>query len=124
MTDDKKTFVFPQSVNKRWKSQNKSLNKRKNNNMKKDKNITTQECNIQLMPQTVSDSDISALFAGVLEVVRKKFELDNKKEIIAVNLNVERLSRELKEKQAECNRLKNEILYLRSQLKNSSNAPK
>lgn len=74
-------------------------------------------CNIHVMPPAISDADISALFNGLLNVVKKKFELDTKSNIINMNLNIEKLMKELNEKQAECNRLKNEIIYLKSKIK-------
>ncbi len=73
-------------------------------------------CKLHIMPQTITDQDISALFNGILLVVKKKIELEKKAEILSINLSRDRLLKELKEKQAECIRLKNEILYLKSQL--------
>lgn len=68
------------------------------------------------MPPTITDQDISALFNGILLVVKKKIELEKRAEILSINMTNDKLLKELKEKQAECNRLKNEILYLKSQL--------
>ena len=73
---------------------------------------------IHVMPPQISDDDITALFNGIINVVKKKIELETKAEIININANYSNLLKELKAKQAECNRLKNEILYLKSQLKN------
>ena len=73
---------------------------------------------IHVMPPSITDDDITALFNGILNVVKKKIELETKAEIININVNYEKLLKELKEKQAECNRLKNEIIYLKSQIKN------
>lgn len=77
-----------------------------------------EECNIHVMPPQISDEDITALFNGILNVVKKKIELDTKAEIINSNLAKEHLIKKLKEKENEVNRLKNEIIYLKSQLKN------
>ena len=68
------------------------------------------------MPSAISDEDINALFNGILKVIRKKTELDNRAKMLNLNLDNERLLKALNEKQAECNRLKNEIIYLKSRL--------
>lgn len=73
---------------------------------------------IHVMPPSITDEDISALFNGIVNVVKKKFELEKNAETINLNLNLERLLKELKEKNAEIIRLKNEILYLKSQINN------
>lgn len=78
------------------------------------------DCKVHVMPPSISDQDISALFNGILLVVKKKIELDKKAEILSINLTNERLVKELKEKQAECIRLKNEIIYLKSLLNSDS----
>lgn len=74
------------------------------------------DCKIHVMPPIISDEDISALLNGVVNIMRKKFELENQNEIISLGVNISNLKKELKEKTAECNRLKNEILYLKNQL--------
>ncbi len=71
---------------------------------------------IHVMPPCITDEDITALFNGIVNVVKKKFELEKNAETINLNLNVERLIKEVHEKQAEINRLKNEIIFLKSQL--------
>lgn len=73
-------------------------------------------CNIHVMPSQITDDDITALFNGILNVVRKKFELDTDAKIINLNINQNALKKQLKEKEAECVRLKNEIIFLKSQL--------
>lgn len=73
---------------------------------------------LHVMPSQISDDDIQALFGGLLKIVQKKYELDTRAEIINLNLNQDKLLNALKEKQAECNRLKNEIIYLKASLKN------
>ncbi|MBE5741127.1 MAG: hypothetical protein E7351_01155 [Clostridiales bacterium] len=78
-----------------------------------------QNAKIHVMPPSITDEDISALFHGILSVVKKKIELEARAEIINMNVNMEKLLRELKERQAECIRLKNEILYLKSQIQNT-----
>ena len=83
------------------------------NNLENDKNYK-----IHVMPPSITDEDISALFNGIVNVVKKKFELEKNAETINLNLNLERLLKELKEKNAEIIRLKNEIIHLKSQLKN------
>lgn len=72
------------------------------------------------MPPQISDEDINALFSGLVSIVRRKIELESRAEIININLNYDKLARALKAKQAECVRLKNEILNLKSQLENKN----
>lgn len=76
--------------------------------------ISQSKCNLIVMPQTITDDDISALFNGLIKIVRKKFELETRFEIINMNISNQKLLKELKEKQAECNRLKNELLYYKT----------
>ena len=78
--------------------------------------IKNHSCNVLVMPPKISDDDITALFNGILKIVKRKFELENNCEIINLNSNLHKLKQQLKEKQAECNRLKNEIIYLKSKL--------
>ena len=72
---------------------------------------------IHVMPPSITDDDITALFNGIVTVVKKKNELEKSAERINLNLNMDKLMKELKEKQAEIARLKNEIIFLKSQLK-------
>ena len=72
------------------------------------------KCNIHVMPPTITDDDITVLFNGILNVMRKKIELETRAEIINMNVNIEKIMKQLNEKKAECIRLKNEILYLKS----------
>jgi len=72
---------------------------------------------IHVMPPSITDEDITALFNGIVNVVKKKFELEKNAETINLNINYEKVVRELNEKSAEIIRLKNEIIYLKSQLK-------
>jgi len=96
-------------------SHNKNIRAGKNNIMGKDsKKIGS--CKVHVMPSQISDNDISALFNGLLNVVKKKFELDFEAQFINYNINIDNLKRELKNKINECNRLKNEIINLKSQL--------
>ena len=85
----------------------------KNTNQNENQNFK-----IHVMPPAITDEDITALFKGIVNVVKKKFELEKNAETINLNLNVERLVKELHEKQAEINRLKNEIIHLKTQLEN------
>lgn len=71
---------------------------------------------IHVMPPQITDEDINALFNGILSVIKKKFELEKNAEKLNLSISHERLLKELKEKNAEINRLKNEILYLKSKL--------
>lgn len=80
------------------------------------KEIENENCKIHLMPNQISDEDISALFNGLLKVVKKKIELDQKAEILNYNLSNEKLLAELHSKEKEISRLKNEIIFLKSQL--------
>ncbi len=119
MNQNKKTFIKLLSYNKRKKSHNKKTIAGKNNYMVKDvKNSQKQNgYNIHVMPPAITDADITALFNGIINIVKKKIELDTKSQIINMNVSIEKLMKELQEKQAECNRLKNEIIYLKSLLK-------
>lgn len=94
---------------------NASLNQNETSNEsnQKENNFT-----IKVFPSGISDEDITSLFLGLVRVVKKKFELDSRAQIINLNLNNEKLAKELKAKIAECNRLKNEIIYLKSKLTN------
>ena len=74
------------------------------------------DCNVYVMPPAISDEDITALFNGIMKVVKHKMELDTKAQILSLNLTQEKLVKELKAKTNECIRLKNEIIYLKSQL--------
>ena len=117
MIKNKKTFFTTKHNNTSQLSHNKKIKVVKNNFMIKETN-SNNDCKIHVMPPAISDADITALFNGLLNVVKKKIELDNKSVFINMNSCMEKLSKELKEKQSECNRLKNEILFLKSQLKN------
>lgn len=121
MNKNKKTCFIINCYKTNQKSVNKNLLKVKNKIMIKKQtdqlNISKQsECSIHVMPPQITDADITALFNGVVCVVKKKIELENKAEIINANLNIEKLLKALKEKEAECVRLKNEIIYLKSKL--------
>ncbi len=74
------------------------------------------DCQIHIMPTKITDEDITALFNGIINVVKKKVELDTRSHLININNNMNKLMKELNEKRKECNRLKNEIIYLKSQL--------
>ena len=110
-----KSFIYEQFYNINKKSHNKKRiygnNKIMNN---KDKKLGS--CNVHVMPTTISDNDITALFNGLLNVVKKKFELDSQAQVINYNINIEKLQNELKNKINECNRLKNEIIFLKSKM--------
>lgn len=86
----------------------------------KDKTKKINNCNVHVMPPSITDTDITALFNGILNVIRKKVELDARAEILNMNLSIDKLQKNLKEKTAECNRLKNEIVFLKSQLSNEN----
>ncbi len=75
---------------------------------------------IHVMPPPITDEDITALFSGIVNVVKKKYELEKNAETINLNINIEKLMEELKEKQSEIIRLKNEIIYLKNQLKTNN----
>ena len=87
--------------------------------MNNTKNPNQKPFTMHVMPPTITDEDISALFNGILNVVKKKFELEKNAETINLNLNINSLARELKEKQAEIVRLKNEIIFLKHELEKS-----
>lgn len=116
MNQNNKTFKNLKYSNIKQKVYNKKNIKTKNNYMSKNEDVKSKNCNVVVMPPPITDSDISALFNGLLGVVKKKFELENKAKIINTNLTLEKVLKELKSKQAECNRLKNEIILLKCQL--------
>ncbi len=79
--------------------------------------LSSKSCKVHVMPPSISDADINSLFGGIINIMRHKLELEAKAEIINISIDYDRLLKELHEKKAECNRLKNEIIYLKSQLK-------
>ena len=83
--------------------------------MKNNQTPQNDKTQIHVLPPQITDEDISALFNGIINVVKKKFELEKNAETINLNFNIENLKKQLHEKQAEINRLKNEIIYLKSQ---------
>lgn len=82
-----------------------------------DKKDSQQNFKLHVMPPAITDEDITALFNGIINVVKKKVELERNSKIIEMNLTQERLLKELKEKRAEIIRLKNEIIHLKAELK-------
>jgi len=90
--------------------------------MIKDEQTPSNENNFKLhvMPPSISDDDISALFNGIINVVKKKVELDKNAEIINMNINMKKMMKELKEKRAEVIRLKNEIIFLKAQMQSQN----
>ena len=72
---------------------------------------------LHVMKPTISDEDITALFNGIVNVVKKKVELENNSQIIEMSLCHDMLVKELKEKKAEIARLKNEIIRLKTEIK-------
>ena len=89
--------------------------------MRKNDQIKTDNFTLHVMPPNITDDDITALFNGIINVVKKKFELEKNAETINFNLNMEKMVKELKEKQAEIIRLKNEIIFLQTQLESFKN---
>ena len=89
-----------------------------NNNMTNKETKFKPNFKLHVMKPSISDEDITALFNGIINVVKKKVELENNSQIIEMNLCHDMLVKELKEKKAEIVRLKNEILRLKSQIKN------
>lgn len=86
--------------------------------MKNPEQNKEQNYKIHVMPPSITDDDITALFNGIISVVKKKVELEKNAETINLNINLKNVLKELHEKQAEVVRLKNEIIYLKSQLEN------
>ena len=117
MIRNKKTFFKTKPYNISKLSHDKEFEYGQNNIMTKQTNKNNNHVKIHVMPPQISDSDITALFNGIVNVVRKKIELEKNAEIINLNINFEKILKELKEKKAEINRLKNEILFLKSQIK-------
>ena len=107
----KKICKSKQTNNLKQFTRNNSNSIVHNKNMKK-----ISKPNIFVMPPQISDADINALFNGIISVVKKKIELEKKAEILTANLNLEQALKQLKEKQAECIRLKNEIVNLQAEL--------
>lgn len=114
MKKKKKTFKKKQNNNFIQYSQNKNFQFGKNKIMQNENK--NNKCNIHVMPSAITDDDISALFQGLVSVVKKKFELDSQAQFININYNVEKLKNELKNKINECNRLKNEVIHLKQLL--------
>lgn len=86
--------------------------------MEKNINTPTKDtCQIHVMPPQISDEDIFALLSGIIGVVKRKVELETQAELINMNINTEKLKKQLKEKTAECVRLKNQIISLKARLK-------
>ena len=116
MKQNNKTFKNKNNDKTKQKIYNKNFKQNQNNIMNKNTENFNSHCNVVVMPPPISDTDITALFNGLLNVVKKKFELENKAQIINSNLTLEKVLKELKSKQAECIRLKNEIICLKNQL--------
>ncbi len=89
--------------------------------IKKDNSNPKDNCKIHVMPPTISDEDISVLLNGIIGIVKRKVELESQADIINLNINISKLQKEIKQKTAECNRLKNEILFLKTQIKEQNN---
>ena len=87
------------------------------------KSSNKNKCNFYVMPSQITDNDITALFQGLLNVIKKKFELDSQAEIYYHNQDITKLKNALKVKTAECNRLKNEIINLKNQLNQDNEFP-
>ena len=117
MLENKKTLKISKIYKTKHFLHNIKTRTGQNRIMQKNENELKEKCNVQLMPPTISDADITALFNGLLGIVKRKIELDTRSEIINLNLTQEKLIKELKAKQAECTRLKNEIIYLKSKIK-------
>lgn len=83
------------------------------NNNENNKN---QKCTVHVIPTSITDNDINSLFLGLVDIVKKKIELDYKSQFLTLNTDYSKIEKQLKEKTAECNRLKNEILFLKSQI--------
>lgn len=115
MKPNNKTFNNKKCNNKKHFIYNKKFSFTQNKSMTK-KQTSKPNCNVVVMPPPITDNDITALFNGLLGVVKKKFELENKAQILNSNITLEKALKELKAKQAECNRLKNQIISLKTEL--------
>ena len=69
--------------------------------MTKNNDTETQNYKIHVMPPAITDADITALFNGIINVVKKKIELEKNAEIINMNIHQEKLIKELNEKLRE-----------------------
>ena len=122
MIKNKKTFYNLKCNKINYLSQNRKAGLVKNIGMIKNpvkisaisKNFKMNKCKVLVMPPRISDEDITALFNGILNIVKKKVQLETEAQLLNANYNFEQLIKQLKRKEAECNRLKNEILYLKS----------
>lgn len=122
MIKNKKTFYNLKCNKINHVSQNRKLSLVKNIGMIKNpvkisaisKNFKLNKCKVLVMPPRITDEDITALFNGILNIVKKKVQLETEAQLLNANYNFEQLIKQLKRKEAECNRLKNEILYLKS----------
>lgn len=122
MIKNKKTFYNLKCNKINYVSQNRKAGLVKNIGMIKNpvkisaisKNFKMNKCKVLVMPPRISDEDITALFNGILNIVKKKVQLETEAQLLNANYNFEQLIKQLKRKEAECNRLKNEILYLKS----------
>ena len=101
-----------------WGKDNNMKKQNINNKVTEKEQPANKDFTLHVMPSQISDEDIQALFGGLLKIVQKKYELDTRAEIINLNLTHDKLIKALNEKQAECNRLKNEIIYLKAKMKN------
>lgn len=114
MSKLKKTCYYKNINKTNHNSHNKKILLAKNKIMKKTEKKT--DCTMYVMPPQITDEDITALFNGIINVVRKKIELENKAEILNTNISLENTLKALREKESECIRLKNEIIYLKEKL--------
>ncbi len=72
------------------------------------------KCRVSVMPPKIDDNDIVALFNGLLQIVKRKSELDVNAQIINLNNTIIKLKEELKASKKECVKLKNELLFLKA----------
>ena len=63
-------------------------------------------CKIHTINPTITDQDLSALFEGLIDVVKKKYELDYASKIINLNKKIEILTKLIREKDIEILNLK------------------
>ncbi len=85
-------------------------------NLKISNKASLNSCRVHVMPVSITDADITALFNGIVSVVKRKCELETKRELVSMSMHHDKLIALLKEKQCEINRLKNEILYLKNKI--------
>lgn len=67
------------------------------------------KCNIHTINPIITDKDLSALFDGLMDVVKKKYELDYSAKIMNLDKKIEILTSLIKERDQEILSLKEKL---------------